>query len=140
MTRLVFFVTCLPLLAAADESAAFLPHWMGATMDAIGHLSLSNLSLPGTHDTMTWDLSTRISDGGIDDHSKIAHVLHELGGIPGVGSWIRTQAQTQGLNVTAQLDAGIRFLDFRVMYTSSDWYCLHMLQTNRKAITYHPRC
>ena len=108
-------------------------------MDAIGSLPLSKLSLAGTHDTMTYDLSRTISDGGIDDEAWLAKLLHDIPGLVnmvGASDFIRQQAQTQGLNVTAQLDAGLRFLDFRIMYTSKDWYCLHMLQSNHPALHY----
>lgn len=53
---------------------------------------------------------------------------------------LSSQAKTQGLNITEQLNAGIRFIDFRVVYTSApnassgaphDWYCLHMVQSNQ---------
>jgi len=110
---------------------------MGNLMAAIGDATLSDLTLPGTHDTMTYDLSTVVSDGGIDDHPEIAKVLHELSKLHLTpGDFIRRQATTQTLNITAQLDSGIRFLDFRIMLTGGDWYCLHMLQSNRKAVDY----
>jgi len=50
--------------------------------------------------------------------------------------WIRNQSSTQRLNITQQLDDGVRFIDFRIMYTSEDWYCLHFMQSINKAISY----
>ena len=46
--------------------------------------------------------------------------------------------------MTAQLDAGIRFIDFRIMFTAKpntvnkdkDWYCLHGCQTYHTALSY----
>lgn len=46
--------------------------------------------------------------------------------------------------MTAQLDAGIRFIDFRIMHTAQpdtvnknkDWYCLHGCQTYHTALSY----
>lgn len=46
--------------------------------------------------------------------------------------------------MTQQLENGIRFIDFRIMYTArpstpnsdKDWYCLHGCQTEHTAITY----
>lgn len=46
--------------------------------------------------------------------------------------------------MTAQLDSGIRFLDFRIMYTQApdkdrgakDWYCLHGCQTKKTSLEY----
>ena len=95
-----------------------------------------------------YDLSTRISDGANDLPPAIAWVLHELGpilGIAKVGQYIRSQAQTQRLDITAQLDNGLRFVDFRTMYTAGpdsgsfgehDWYGLHLVQTNNKSMGY----
>ncbi|KAH8050016.1 phosphoric diester hydrolase [Aureococcus anophagefferens] len=97
--------------------------------------TLLDLSLPGTHDALTYDLSTTVSEAGIDDHPALAAVLHARRRrvAEAVGAFVRGQAQTQALNVSAQLDAGVRFVDFRVMYTSGDWYGLHLLQTRRPA-------
>jgi len=53
------------------------------------------------------------------------------------------QSKTQGLNITEQLNAGIRFIDFRVVYTSPpnesstaqhDWYCLHLVQSRQPGV------
>ena len=71
--------------------------------------------------------------------SKILHGLTPLV----AGSFVRQQGQTQGLNITTMLDNGIRFIDFRIMYTDApgksggrDWYCLHGCQTTHTAATY----
>ena len=62
------------------------------------------------------------SDGGMDGHPEISDILHyasEVGLAP--SHWIKYQAQTQGLPITSQLENGVRFIDFRMMYTSKDW-------------------
>ena len=71
--------------------------------------------------------------------SKILHGVTPLV----AGSFVRQQGQTQGLNLTAMLDGGIRFIDFRIMYTDApgksgdrDWYCLHGCQTTHTAAIY----
>lgn len=58
----LFFVICLFVVpgAVCDD---FLSNWMGSLMPVIGNLSLLDISLPGTHDSMTFDLSTTVSDG-----------------------------------------------------------------------------
>ncbi len=66
----------LPLLLAACVCAAvpgtalpgpsdpaFLQDWMGALYPVVANQSLLDLSLPGTHDSITYDLSTTVSDG-----------------------------------------------------------------------------
>jgi hypothetical protein len=138
--------TILLLLAiprGAGASNDFLGNWIGETAVALKHQTLLDLALPGTHDTLTYDLSTVISDGGIDGHAALAAAMH-IGSsrLPNLDAleFARKQAQTQVLNITAQLDAGVRFLDFRVMYTGAagnkDWYSLHMLQSNELAMNY----
>ena len=45
--------------------------------------------LTGTHDTLTFDLSTTVSEGGMDDHLLFAELLHNYTSIvPGIGSMI----------------------------------------------------
>ena len=114
---------------------------MSAVSGVIGNLTLLDLSLPGTHDSLTYDLSTTISDGGIDDYPELSKVLHLFSGsvdiIPGqIEDFIRQQARTQGMTITEQLDNGIRFIDFRTMKEKDDWYSLHMLESNEKSTTY----
>lgn len=58
------------------ESSKFLQNWMGELLPVIEDLTLLDLSLPGTHDTLTHDLSTRVSEGGMDDALILAEVLH----------------------------------------------------------------
>lgn len=41
----------------------FTSTWMETVAPAIGSLSLLDLMLPGTHDTLTYDLSTALSEG-----------------------------------------------------------------------------
>ena len=62
------------------------------------------------------------------------------------GEFIRSQGQTQGINITAMLDSGVRFIDFRIMYTGvlgqpnpdkKDWYGLHGCQV-REAVAIVP--
>lgn len=53
---------------------------------------------------------------------------------------MRLGAQCQDLTVTQQLDAGIRFLDIRMMleYTDdpAEWFSLHMLQSTDTSLQY----
>eukprot|EP00656_Telonema_subtile_P033615 TRINITY_DN3735_c0_g1_i5.p1 TRINITY_DN3735_c0_g1~~TRINITY_DN3735_c0_g1_i5.p1 ORF type:complete len:448 (-),score=118.01 TRINITY_DN3735_c0_g1_i5:2-1345(-) len=129
-------------LAALCPATLQLSDWMGQAMPVIGEQSLLDLSLPGTHDTFTYDLSRTMSDGGIDGGDAWAEILHDLtaaGIVPDlVTDFVRANAQTQSLTITEQLDNGIRFLDFRNMYehTSKQWYDLHMLQTNTASLEY----
>lgn len=137
---LVFDDTC-PVDYEASRNN-FLPDWMGHTLSVIGSSTLLDLSLPGTHDTLTYDLSTKVSDGGIDEMYKLAELLHNYTAVvPDViEDFIRSGAQTQDLTISQQLDAGIRFLDVRMMLEYSDespeWYSLHMMQSVSTSLEY----
>merc|ERR1712136_247062 len=109
-----------------------LANWMGQLEPILGESTLLDLSLPGAHDAMTYDLSDTLSDGyeGID--AVVSDLLHDVTPLV-AGSFVRAQGQTQGINMTSFLDAGVRFIDFRIMYTHEpdtvwfppqDWYCL----------------
>lgn len=99
-----------------------LTRWMGTAINAIGELTLLDLSLPGTHDTLTNDLSLQASDGGADGLIIFAELLHNYSRIvpDGIEDWIRQQSQTQDLDIKQQLDNGVRFLDLRQMYEYTD--------------------
>ena len=139
-------VLCL-LHMMIGVSSLSLGDWMGQILPVLGNSSLLDLSLPGSHgdaltkhvivrnlaltsqpasdcwlllvDTLTYDLSSIVSDGGVDSSnkwSKYLHSLTELGVAPDeIGKFAIRQSQTQALNVTAQLDGGVRFLDLRIM-------------------------
>ena len=116
-----------------------LAFWMETTFPVIGNMSLLDLSLPGTHDSLTYDLSLVTSDGGIDDHNLFAELMHNYSFlIPnGIEDFIRQQAMTQGLNITGQLDAGVRFIDLRIMEETTEiWRSLHFLQSHQTALNY----
>ena len=85
-------------------------------LDEFRSATLLDLALAGTHDSLTYDLSLEVSDGGIDNHDELAQILHNHDKIvPNAGAdFLRQQAQTQALTVTEQLDNGIRFLDLRI--------------------------
>jgi len=136
---LVFDDTC-PVDYGTVNS--FASDWMGQTMGVLGDSALLDLSLPGTHDTLTYDLSTTVSEGGIDELYKLAELLHNKTDlIPDfIEDFIRTGAQTQDLTISQQLDAGVRFLDVRMMLEYTDdppqWYSLHMMQSTSKSVEY----
>ena len=131
-----------PTVSAGDDPD-FLANWMHHVMPVIQNSTILDLSLPGTHDSMTWDLSETVSDGANDLNPTLSWVLHMFKSIFGIGGFIRDQAKTQGLDMVQQLDNGIRFIDFRIMYTAApegssfghhDWYCLVCFDSQSKSI------
>jgi hypothetical protein len=152
---------CLGRITAAAADSGPVPQscqrypiaeWMGCTAPAIQNLTLLDLALPGTHDTLTYDLSETFSDNANDLPPALAALLHDLHDFAGIGEAVRRQAATQQANITQQLDAGIRFIDLRVTFSAapdspspaadaretptSAWYGLHMLQTHRPVLEY----
>eukprot|EP00760_Papus_ankaliazontas_P011440 PhM_4_TR14775/c0_g1_i1/m.74195 len=123
--------------------------WMTNLDDLLSDATLLDITLPGSHDSLSYDLSTTVAmNANSIDRSvaRIAHDLHSL--IPRVGEYIRRQAQTQTIDVIQQLEAGIRFFDVRVTFTAPasesssshervlDWYGVHFTQTNHPVWTY----
>ena len=120
-------------------------NWMYCLQPIIGNLNITDFNLPGTHDSLTFDLSETIADDANDLSPFWAKFLHDLKDFDGLGKFIKKQAQTQTLNLTSQLDQGIRFLDFRITYSSAPkknsssthyWYGVHLVQTNQQIFVY----
>jgi hypothetical protein len=113
---------------------------MGQLMPVFGDRTLLDLALPGTHDSLSYDLDLVVAEGGIDDENALAEILHiatELHLVSGaVEEFVRNQSKTQGLTITQQLDAGVRFIDLRVMLTGGDWRSLHFMQSKQTAVVY----
>lgn len=143
LTTYEFEDTC-PVLRIPSTIELYLSNWMKELLPIIEHLTIMDISVPGTHDTLTYNLSMTVSDGGIDGSATLAKILHDYSDeIPdGVVDYIRQQAQTQDLDITQQLNNGVRFIDARMMYEysdddgSKDWYSLHMIQSYDKMMKY----
>ena len=133
-----------------------LPNWMGTLFNAthgnstemafsgFANLTISDITLPGTHDTLSYDLSLEISDDGLERFDKLDRLLHAFSGgtiqlLPGeLEHFLRDQSKTQRLDITEQLNGGIRFLDIRIMMEQEgkSWYGVHFMQTRRPAMDY----
>jgi hypothetical protein len=172
-------------------------------MPIIGNATILDLSLPGTHDSLTYDSSTTVADLAEELPPRVSNLLHNIGDFLGIAYALRNlvsvrcelwvlpscqllaqlsvtpavrtvmmdflvlalQVVTQGLNVTQQLDSGVRFIDFRLtlsrppykgaahntwlghlanmlnMFPSPDtatydWYSMHMIESNQPALSY----
>ncbi|KFV76665.1 PI-PLC X domain-containing protein 1, partial [Struthio camelus australis] len=104
--------------------------WMSQLPENLWDVPLYNLSLPGSHDTMTYclDKNSAVSD----NESKLVNFLNKW--MPCiVHPIIMKWSTTQELNVTEQLEAGVRYLDFRIAHKANDpsmnLYFVHMLYT-----------
>jgi hypothetical protein len=144
------------------DNDSFLPsHWMHhfQQLGLLEQATVMDVSLPGTHDSLTYDLSLTISQAATDTssfqwlldwlHRETQHA--QL--VPGqLEDFVRRQAQTQKLTVQQQLDQGICFFDLRIMQeeeekslkeeeeqqqqTAAEWYSIHFLQSKQIVTVY----
>ncbi|TFK33406.1 PLC-like phosphodiesterase [Crucibulum laeve] len=87
--------------------------WMGDHRDWLGGKRINQISLPGTHDAGTFDLS-------LNKSSDAASLVGELSKYPLTSGVIRSWAKTQSLTFTGQLYAGVRFFDLRIGVSLND--------------------
>jgi hypothetical protein len=79
-------------------------HWMADMAPLIGNIPLNQLAIPGTHDSATYYL-----DGTAVSPDNPSQLLSSL--LPGLFvPW----SQAQAVDLTTQLNRGIRYLDLRV--------------------------
>ena len=94
----IWFLLSAIITVSVKASDPFLATWMGQLSIALDDRSILDLSLPGTHDTLTYDLSTIIADGGIDGYDKLSIFLNKVTNLDDnldALEFARTQAQTQ---------------------------------------------
>jgi hypothetical protein len=104
--------------------------WMGEMKDVIYNKKLTDVILPGTHDSGAYRLDDAFAPGSdlnsaLQDIVKIAKFLH----IEGLYNLIRGWAISQSGNIYEQLNGGIRFIDLRAAFDNSTqtWRTDHML-------------
>ncbi|XP_067401832.1 PI-PLC X domain-containing protein 1 [Emydura macquarii macquarii] len=104
--------------------------WMSQLPENLWDVPLHNLSLPGSHDTMTYCLDKKSAISV--NESKLLQWIDKCMPClihPIIMKW----SKTQELNVLEQLDAGIRYLDFRIAHKPDDpsmnLYFVHMVYT-----------
>ena len=102
------------------------PHWMADCGSMIGGTALASLVLPGTHDSATYAINR---DSMVAPSQDIPAWVNAAYALPFAGpvimqiiaNWSRTQA----LDTTAQLNAGIRYFDLRVVLQGGVFYTVH---------------
>ncbi|KAF7204884.1 PI-PLC X domain-containing protein 1 [Nothobranchius furzeri] len=87
--------------------------WMSQLPPALHSIPLSNLAIPGSHDSMSYDL---------DINSSIIkpEVLRRFSRICFVRRIVRRWAMTQEVTITEQLNAGVRYFDLRIARKHND--------------------
>jgi len=88
-------------------------NWMEQRWDQISNKTLKELTLPGTHDSGSWSVTSTLIDVPpfLNEMIKVADEL----GIP-VGQIVDGWARSQTHDFYDQLMFGIRFLDVRIIY------------------------
>jgi streptogramin lyase len=120
------------------------PSWMYDSRDVIGNRRLTDIVIPGTHDSGTYGITW--SSEGADDGKGVSVVIAWInhvetkwyGGlldIFGVLDFVRAAAsditswwaRTQRASFPTQLEDGIRYFDLRVQQVGGSYYCVHSL-------------
>ncbi len=96
--------------------------WMSDNYEVLKTKPLSQITLPGTHDTGTYDLTNIPAKG---DESPLIEFLEEHAPSPFLLDIFKDFSIAQHRNVGDQLKGGIRFLDLRIIEYESEFYIHH---------------
>lgn len=101
----------------SDKNIQEYANWMGNMKEQLQDKSLSRLVLPGTHDSLTNDLSTSLCEADPDS------------------AWYKTFgmgfAKAQYLDMSQQLNRGIRYFDIRLCHQGGTNYISHTLLSKK---------
>ncbi|CAF3809350.1 unnamed protein product [Adineta steineri] len=99
--------------------------WMEELLPYISHLHLFNLTLPGTHDSATFILTSALSPDptGNPVFNAFIEVAEKLG-IP-LQDVITPWAMAQNRSLYEQAQDGMRYFDIRAAYNGTNWCSYH---------------
>ncbi|XP_038199051.1 PI-PLC X domain-containing protein 1 isoform X4 [Arvicola amphibius] len=104
--------------------------WMSQLCPRLWDVPLHHLSIPGSHDTMTYCLSRKSPISGSE--SRLLHLLGQVAPCI-MGPMVLRWSVTQTLDVKQQLDAGVRYLDLRIAHmqggSEKNLHFEHMIYT-----------
>lgn len=120
--------TLLATPAGAQGASAT---WMADMMQQIGDVPLCRVTLPGTHDSGTYPMTTRSALDPYNEGARLRVVMaaervaqqRGTSTRPLIVDW----SKAQDLSITDQLQAGIRYLDLRVSLVDSTYVLGHVL-------------
>ena len=95
--------------------------WMRDSLHLIGHKSLFNLVLPGTHDSAAYEFSDDYMPGS--QKKSVQFWINLTDGL--IKNLIKNIEITQTLDVYHQLKRGARYLDIRAGWFKKKWYTYH---------------
>ena len=96
-STLAFLLVGLVGLPSPVHAVVDLSNWMGDLMPVIGNFTVLDLSLPGTHDTLSVALDDVVGDDAEDIPLWVSEVLHLIKDFADVGDFIRNQVGLQGV-------------------------------------------
>ncbi|XP_027715280.1 PI-PLC X domain-containing protein 1 [Vombatus ursinus] len=104
--------------------------WMSELPPKLWDIPLHHLSIPGSHDTMTYCLNKKSPIS--QNQSKLLQVLNKV--IPCITRPVVLKwSTTQALNINEQLDAGIRYFDLRIAHmidgSEKNLHFVHLIYT-----------
>nr|XP_040142799.1 PI-PLC X domain-containing protein 1 isoform X2 [Ictidomys tridecemlineatus] len=104
--------------------------WMSALCPRLWDVPLHHLSIPGSHDTMTYCLNKKSPVS--HSESRLLQLLSKV--VPCVTRPVVLRwSVTQALDITEQLDAGVRYLDLRIAHmlegSEKNLHFVHMVYT-----------
>lgn len=134
---IIVFCTVTERFVSFQKTPNLCPeYWMKQLYPVIKDKTLLDLSLPGSHDTLTFDLSHTVSYGGLKN-TRLSQILNYLTSLGiSFSDELRTLSITQNLDLPSQASAGIRLFDFRIEYSSNEWRGVHFVQTNHSIKRY----
>ncbi|XP_076257580.1 PI-PLC X domain-containing protein 3-like [Rhynchophorus ferrugineus] len=133
---LIHLINCAPsdqhYGSELQDLADDLENWMEFLPDAIKSVPINYLAIPGTHDSFTSDITkdSEVSPDGED-------ILKQLEWLSIVKVVMANWSKTQAYDVTAQLQAGIRFFDLRVCNNTADntlYFCHGLYSTDVQSV------
>ncbi|MBW8308577.1 MAG: phosphatidylinositol-specific phospholipase C domain-containing protein [Candidatus Paracaedibacteraceae bacterium] len=129
MFKAVFMIVSLwiGVVSANPPPSLDMSRWMEHLADTIQDRSLTELFLPGSHDSATYKLEHKFGKNQ-DITSKLNTLRYALLGF-GVTKVVQTWSQAQNRSIIQQLEDGVRYLDLRIIYRDSkkQFYTVHGL-------------
>jgi hypothetical protein len=112
--------------ASGRSAAVDLSRWMQHARFAPG-TTLQNVTLPGTHDSGAYNLSSEIAPGTMSPQLQALYELAEKLGVPIGKDVIQPWAKAQQRSLYEQMRGGIRYFDIRCCwdYKSATWRTFH---------------
>ncbi|XP_065064309.1 PI-PLC X domain-containing protein 3-like [Rhopilema esculentum] len=97
--------------------------WMARLPKELVNLPLRGIAIPGSHDSASYSLNST-NDLAPDIPKKVLNVMNLSRGYKGAEQYLRSEIYrwsiTQRLDITQQLELGIRYFDLRVFYKEGE--------------------